>query len=235
MLFNIFIGTAGWSIPSQTKDFFPEGKSHLERYSQVFSGVELNSSFYHDHRGSTYAKWAMATDKDFRFSVKLHQRFSHDKEFKPSAKDLRMFISEIKNLENKFAVLLIQLPGSLHFTSKFSRLLTLIRKNFDGSIVIEPRSVTWSEKEAIALYRDFEVTKVQADPERCPSPLKLNFAGMDYYRLHGSPVIYRSSYAEDFLKNIRKKLTKKSWCIFDNTTLGHGTENALSIIRNRGE
>ncbi|MDQ7248185.1 DUF72 domain-containing protein [Dongia sedimenti] len=50
-------------------DFADEG-SHLQRYAQRLSGVEINSSFHRPHRRGVYERWAAATPADFRFSVK---------------------------------------------------------------------------------------------------------------------------------------------------------------------
>jgi uncharacterized protein YecE (DUF72 family) len=55
---QVMVGTAGWSIPPQHADRFRGEGSHLERYSQRFPAVEINSSFYRPHRPSTYARWA---------------------------------------------------------------------------------------------------------------------------------------------------------------------------------
>jgi uncharacterized protein YecE (DUF72 family) len=56
-----------------------------------------------------------------------------------------------------------------------------------------------------------------------------------YYRLHGSPEMYRSPYTTDRLGEIATDLAKtiktaNSWCIFDNTTLGAATGDALTVL-----
>lgn len=56
-----------------------------------------------------------------------------------------------------------------------------------------------------------------------------------YYRLHGSPEIYKSNYSDDFISKVQSRLQeaqqsgKKAWCIFDNTTFGYATQNALKL------
>ena len=50
---SLYIGTAGWSIPSACASHFPAEGSHLERYAQVFNAVEINSSFYRAHLPAT--------------------------------------------------------------------------------------------------------------------------------------------------------------------------------------
>ena len=59
--------------------------------------------------------------------------------------------------------------------------------------------------------------------------------GLAYFRLHGSPRIYYSSNMDDYLDALAGRLRDlrrrriPAWCIFDNTTLGAGTGNALSL------
>jgi hypothetical protein len=54
----IWVGCAGWALSSKVADLFLTEGSHLERYAQVFSCVEINSSFYRPHQARTYARWA---------------------------------------------------------------------------------------------------------------------------------------------------------------------------------
>ena len=60
---------------------------------------------------------------------------------------------------------------------------------------------------------------------------------MSYYRLHGSPKVYYSPYEPAFLAvlaaGIRAELAAERpvWAIFDNTTLGAATRNALDLAQ----
>src|SRR5882757_510271 len=74
---TVWIGCAGWSIPTHLADRFPATGTHLERYASRFNAVEINSSFYRPHQTKTYSRWADSTPADFRFSVKLPQEITH--------------------------------------------------------------------------------------------------------------------------------------------------------------
>jgi Protein of unknown function DUF72 len=50
----IYIGTAGWSVPSRYAAEIPQGGSHLERYARRLNAAEINSSFYRPHQRKTY-------------------------------------------------------------------------------------------------------------------------------------------------------------------------------------
>ena len=133
----------------------------------------------------------------------------------------------MKHLGKKWETLLLQFPGKMAFHElRMARFYELLRKDFSGKIVVEPRNISWASPVARRLMKEFDIGKVAADPERCPSRGKSS-----YYRLHGSPVIYRSSYPKKFLKELAGKFGNKTntWCIFDNTTLGQATGNALYL------
>ena len=76
---SIRVGCAGWSIPREHADRFPEEGSHLARYAGRFPAVEINSSFYKPHRPATYARWAASVPADFRFSVKVPKLATHER------------------------------------------------------------------------------------------------------------------------------------------------------------
>lgn len=230
----MYVGTAAWTIPKTAAEDFPVEGSHLERYSKVFNAVEINTSFYKDHLAKSYTKWASATPEDFKFSVKLNQRFTHTCE-DASAIDLSTCLESIAYLENKWRVLLLQFPAGKEFSaSNMNRMYKIIRKRFDGIVALEPRNLSWACDESVWLMNEYNITKVIADPEKCPG---VEAGTEKYYRLHGSPEIYRSNYEDDYLDTIYAELSStenEAWCIFDNTTFGHATTNALSLMQ-KGE
>jgi uncharacterized protein YecE (DUF72 family) len=66
------------------------------------------------------------------------------------------------------------------------------------------------------------------------------WAGLIYYRLHGSPTMYYSSYAEQQRDKLTGWLTRYRptvpvWCIFDNTAEGAATLNALDVLARLGQ
>jgi uncharacterized protein YecE (DUF72 family) len=56
---------------------------------------------------------------------------------------------------------------------------------------------------------------------------------MSYFRLHGSPQMYRSPYDASYLSGLARRLhadgASKVWCIFDNTASGAAAANALTL------
>ena len=104
-------------------------------------------------------------------------------------------------------------------------------------LVWEPRHISWGSPLALKTFAEHGISKVQADPERCPVPqaARLPVETTRYLRLHGTPDIYRSRYSETVIKRIAVSLVNplcaasQSWTIFDNTTVGYATVNALEL------
>jgi uncharacterized protein YecE (DUF72 family) len=234
---KIYVGTAGWSIPRAEQDRFPAGESHLARYSQVLAAVEINSTFHRPHRAATFERWAASVPRTFRFSVKLPRTITHDGRLADTAL-LKGFLADLAPLGSRLGCLLVQLPPSLAFDARVARrFFKALRQRFDRGIALEPRHASWFGEPADRLLTDFEVARVAADPPKADGGGEPGgWRGLAYFRLHGSPRVYYSSYDDEFLRALAGKLQAlrrrriPTWCIFDNTTLGAGTGNALSVI-----
>jgi uncharacterized protein YecE (DUF72 family) len=239
---TFFIGCAGWNVPKLFAGHFPPAGSHLERYASRFSGVEINSSFYRPHRPQTYEKWAASVPPQFRFSVKVPKVITHEKRLVDTREPLNRFLDEVAKLGSKLGPLLVQLPPSLAYDQvKATDFFGGLREMFKGQVVCEPRHATWFAPDANVLLTAFQVARVAADPALLPQAFEPGgWRGLVYYRLHGSPTIYRSAYSTEFLKRLSVSLqiqterSLPSWCIFDNTAEGAATGNALELAY-RGE
>jgi uncharacterized protein YecE (DUF72 family) len=232
------IGCAGWSIPRDPAGEFPADGSHLERYSRVFNSVEINSSFYREHRLSTWERWRDSVPDDFQFSVKAPRAITHDSKLRCELEALLAFLQQVAVLREKLGPILFQLPPSLEFDrATTAGFLRMLRWHFPGDVVWEPRHKSWFEEDATETLGSFSVARVAADTACVPTAAHPGAASkVVYFRLHGSPRRYYSAYDEDFLVGLAAKLaefaaTAKTWCVFDNTASGAATRNALELTR----
>ena len=234
--FPLYIGCAGWNVPTAHAAHFPNSGTHLERYAVRFSAVEINSSFYRPHRPATYAKWAACVPAAFRFAVKVPKTITHGHRLVGATEPLESFLEEVRALENKLGPLLVQLPPSLAFKKTVARsFFASLRERFGGQVVCEPRHASWFEAAADELLSELQIARVAADPAigaQAATPGGWN--GLAYFRLHGSPTIYRSPYTPEFLDALALQIRAKRmhcavWCIFDNTAEGAATANALEL------
>ncbi len=233
----ILIGTAGWSLPRAEQEHFPNSGSHLQRYAARFPVVEINSSFHRSHRAATWLRWRDSVPEGFRFSVKMPKAITHTHKLRDADELLAAFVGEADALECKLACLLVQLPPSLAFDPAVAtEFFEKLRARTSASVACEPRHQSWFEADADRLLQACEVARVAADPARVPAAaLPGGWRGMDYYRLHGSPKVYYSAYSPEFIGSLAariradQRLDRDAWVIFDNTTLGAATRNALDL------
>jgi uncharacterized protein YecE (DUF72 family) len=176
---------------------------------------------------------------DFRFAVKVPRAITHDQRLIAADVLLEVFLDEVRGLGDRLGPLLVQLPPSLeHEPAVASEFFATLRTLFAGDVVCEPRHESWFTRDADALLASWQVSRVGADPACCPAAA---LPGADpalvYLRLHGSPIMYRSSYPSSFLHGVAELLRARSaagaqcWCVFDNTMLGAATADALELAR----
>ncbi len=210
--------------------------SHLERYARRLPCAEINSSFHRPHSPITYAKWAAATPPGFRFAVKLPRTITHDQRLRRARLPLQRFLEETAGLADRRALVLVQLPPSLAFETRLAgRFFTLLREQYDGAAACEPRHPSWFTAPAEAMLARHRIARVAADPAVTPEAAQPGgWAGFVYFRLHGSPRTYWSSYADDYLEALARTVANAAasadtWCIFDNTASGAALANAIRL------
>ena len=228
---DIYVGTAGWSLPTAVRDRFPPGDSLLQRYAGALSLVEINSSFYRSHRRATYERWAAATPAHFRFAVKAPRTITHERRLVAVEEPLEQFLEEASGLGDKLGPVLVQLPPSLAFDSDVAaNFFSLWRLRFTGETALEPRHASWFRRGAEALLKQHRIVRVAADPSPVPPAAEAGgWDGFRYTRLHGSPVVYESNYAAAVLRSLATKLMPPAYVVFDNTKFGCATANALDL------
>lgn len=232
------IGTAGWSIASQYADRFPDAGFALERYAHCFSCIEINSSFYRSHRPATWTRWAAIVPEDFRFAVKVPRTITHERRLRDCGDLIARFVDEIAGLGPKLGVLLVQLPPNLALDVEVAeRFFAGLGASTSARIACEPRHASWFEAGAERLLATREVARVAADPARVPAAgVPGGWRGLSYWRLHGSPIIYRSPYGAERIADYaaliacEHKGAEPPWCIFDNTAAMAAMGDAFELV-----
>lgn len=231
------VGCAGWSVPGAAESAFPHHGSHLERYASVFPAVEINTSFYRPHRPATYARWRDSVPDGFRFAVKMPKEITHGLRLRETDAALEKFIGEVMHLQDKLGCLLVQLPPQLPYDAAVAQAFFQRLRSLTGvAIVCEPRHRTWFVPLAADMLAGFDVAYVMADPPVAPILEAAGAARTVYIRLHGTPVMYYSAYADAYLDELAvrigraKEAGRQVWCVFDNTAAGAAVPNALSLL-----
>lgn len=235
----LLIGTAGWTIPREAAEAFAGEGTHLQRYTGRLAAAEINSSFHRPHRASTYARWRASVPPGFLFSVKLPKTITHGARLREAEPALDDFLPGVRELGETLGCLLVQLPPSLVFEPEVAeRFFAALRERHDGGIACEPRHESWLAPAAVETMTSHRVARVAADPDRPAGAGEPGgWEGMRYYRLHGSPRVYYSSYSPEWLGRLAERLAaersagRTTWCIFDNTASGAATGDALELMR----
>lgn len=231
------IGCAGWSLSSAVADSFAAQGSHLERYAQVFSMVEINSSFYRPHQAKTYARWADSVPDAFRFSVKIPRQVSHQLRLREADVALDQFMQQVTALGEKLGCLLLQLPPSLALEpDTAAAFFSLLARYTAVPVACEPRHASWFSPQGAALLEQAGVACVRAHPLPVAEGEPRGDPGMLYIRLHGAPEIYYSAYDAAFIAAVAARIIeardagRRIWCVFDNTARGAALPNALALM-----
>jgi uncharacterized protein YecE (DUF72 family) len=202
---KVYIGTSGWSYPKGegkwTGYFYPTSKiNELEYYSQFFNTVEINSSFYRPPNPGYVYNWVRRVPKDFLFTVKLWQKFTHPKMYKEatgeeaaiSQQDVDIFKRSIEPLlkSDKLGALLAQFPPSFRNDSFGQRVLTAVSRLFGQyRLAVELRHRSWSDDPNTAkILRENNVAWVQIDEPKFKSSIAQELpltSDVAYFRFHG--------------------------------------------------
>jgi uncharacterized protein YecE (DUF72 family) len=231
------VGIAGWNNPPDQRNERASQESHLAYYGSRFSCVEINSSFYKSHRAATYKRWRDETPAQFRFSVKMPRSVTHEARLRRAAREVSQFYEEIALLRPKLRAVLVQLPPTLEFSVRATRTFFHAVPQIKGTMITcEPRHASWFSAAADAVLRELKVSRVAADPPRCPGAGDAGGGrGFEYFRWHGTPCLYYSKYSDAqlqaFATQVRGSKAKEIWCIFDNTARYAAWNDALQFRR----
>ncbi|MBZ9578741.1 DUF72 domain-containing protein [Patescibacteria group bacterium] len=241
---KLFIGTSGWVYSHWKGIFYPEdlpSKDKLKYFSQYFKTTEINYSFYHLPRPTTYQNWYLQTPKDFLFAVKASRFITHIKRLKGVKEAWKIFIKNTLNLKEKLGPILFQFPPSFQATPENLKRLEDFFKTINNQQLIinnlrfafEFRHESWCDKKIYKLFKKYNVAWVIADSPRYPKTEAVT-ADFIYIRMHGSKVLFSSKYTKEELKDLSQKIKKwlktcDVYCYFNNDFHGYAIENAKTL------
>ncbi len=203
---QIYIGTSGWAYYDWQERFYPAdlpSNKRLQYYSEHFATTEINYSFYHIPRPSTYRNWAAQVPEKFLFAVKVHRSITHTRRLKEAFSAWQKFLDGALVLESKLGPLLFQLPPSLRADGHLlEQVLTGIRSSFSPAelrVAFEFRHASWFEPEIVDLMRSYSAATVIAHSQRFPLAPNQATADFVYIRLHGPGRMFASGYSTEEL------------------------------------
>lgn len=233
---NLYIGCSGFYNNDWKGSLYPEdakSKDFLILYSQQFNCVEINSTFYRKPTAKTLAKWYDETPDDFKFVIKIPKSISHEKRLKDCKDEISEFCKHIADhLKEKLAGFLYQFPPSFKNSEEN---LDLIFNNIDFTYlnVIEFRHESWWNNEIFKVLQSKNIIFSGVSfPGNLPEDFIINNTDSFYYRLHGKPILYKSEYAENEIKNLAEAILnsgKNGFVFFNNTWGTAAITNAFQL------
>jgi len=253
------IGTAGWSYKDWENIVYPARKPHdfhpLIYLSQWINAIEINSTFYRPPQSPMTQSWVkkVASHPDFRFSVKLHQTFTH-KRNGYSVRDIDIFKRGVDPLmeSGRLAALLIQFPWSFRRTSTNQAYLDELFRKFSGyPQALEVRHGSWNQPDFYRFLSEHGVIICNIDQplfrDSIPPGAICTNPEMSYVRLHGRnytnwfkdsagrdaryDYLYEEKELDEWIDRIKKLAGKSSrvLIITNNHYRGQAFTNALQI------
>ncbi|MEW6443276.1 MAG: DUF72 domain-containing protein [bacterium] len=230
------VGTSGWQYGHWKGPFYPSDlpqKAFLAFYSQRFSTVEINGSFYRLPDASALERWRETTPPEFLFTMKASRFITHMKKLKDPEEPVARLTERAAVLEKKLGPILFQLPP--RWRCDLERLRSFLEVLPEGlRYAFEFRDPSWFDPRVYDLLRKrngaFCIYELAG--KRSPEVITSDFV---YLRLHGPDGAYQGRYGTQGLSGLAKTVAawaaegKEIYCYFDNDQAGYAVQDALCL------
>lgn len=192
------IGTAGWFYKDWVPSFYPKNQSAgfdwLQFYSHYLNCVEVNSTYYTYVSPKVVEGWIkkVIDSEDFLFTIKLHQDFTHKKDFDQQKIKAVSYNLDMLTKAERLGGLLIQFPYSFSFDNTTADYVRELRDTFQSyNCFVEVRHKSWLKKEALEMFKKLNLTYCTIDQPQIGQaipfePIITN--NKAYLRFHGRNV-----------------------------------------------
>jgi uncharacterized protein YecE (DUF72 family) len=186
---TLYLGTSGWSHRSWVGKLYPHdmpAADYLATYTQHFSAVEIESTFYGVPLRQTVQAWYRRAPDGFRFCPCVPRLITHDHRLQGTGAIMDEFIAVITELDEKLGPLLLQLPENFRAGEQDRLEAFLSTLPQTQQFAIEFRHGSWLKASTYALLEAYQVAWVVVDAPFLPRVPRVT-APFAYIRWHGRP------------------------------------------------
>jgi uncharacterized protein YecE (DUF72 family) len=190
-------------------------------------------TFYRFPKPEDLNGWFRRSPAEFRFTVKAPRLITHYKKFNNAKREAAEFYQAVsRGLQEKLGPVLFQLhPRIAYSRENLSRILDTLDSAYVN--VLEFRHESWWNKEVLKTLKENKIAFCGISYPGLPDDV-MKTAPVMYYRFHGVPHLYLSSYDQKELKNISDTIknfrsVEDVYCYFNNDIEVAAVSNAKSL------
>jgi len=231
------IGTSGYQYDHWVGVLYPDDlpkKQWFARYAEHFDTVEINNTFYHLPKATTFDAWRERAPSDFCYVLKFSRYATHLKHLKDPQDSIELFLERAERLGEELGPLLVQLPPRWKpDPGRLAAFLTAAPKRHRWAV--EFRHPAWLCEPIYEILRAHNAALVVHDI--IPNHPRVLTADWVYLRFHGPGERYGGDYSYQALsaaaRRIKNHLTKglDVFAYFNNDAHGYAVKNALTLRR----
>jgi len=236
---QIRIGTSGWHYKHWIGRYYPQDikpAAMLDYYIRDFDSVELNNTFYHLPKETSFDSWRESVPSEFVFAVKGSRFLTHMIKLKDADRGIWNFIPRAQRLGQKLGPILWQLPPKWNVNAeRLEDFLTRLPR--DLRYAFELRNTTWMTDRVYEILKRYNAAFCIYELAGYQSPVELT-ANWTYIRLHGPTQLkYQGSYTDGQLTTWARRIDEWSsklraiYVYFDNDDSAYAVNNALTLKR----
>jgi uncharacterized protein YecE (DUF72 family) len=217
------IGCSGFHYKDWKCVFYPKEipqRKWFEYYAEHFNTLELNVTFYRFPKVPMLKSWYDRSPANFTFAVKAPRAITHFKKLNDCGKFFKDFYQTVeKGLKEKAACILFQFPPNYCYTeNRLEKIVSNLYKQFSN--IVEFRHYSWWNENVYKTLEQHKITFCGMSHPLLPDKVIAN-SPILYYRMHGVPDLYRSSYSTAYLKKIvheikSQAMVKQAFIYFNN-------------------
>ena len=233
---EIRIGCSGWQYKHWRERFYPEGLPQTRWfafYADHFDTVEINSSFYHLPKASTFEKWRDQAPPGFCYAVKANKFITQAKKLNECEEPLDRMMAATRHMGDRLGPMLYQLPPSLGINlQRLESFLRLVPA--DVTNVFEFRHKSWYVPETYALIDRYGASFCIHDMPGSASE-RVAVGPAVYIRFHGGEGKYWGRYSDERLLGWADWIVEQArggrrcWCYFNNDIDAHAIRDAQTL------